>query len=103
MVKMVNNNKNTIFEKIKQATSLTDKELFKSITKDGLIISEPQFEKTLLELEISGVITVSWLTKDTRRIEIITQKEDDDEYDEQIKVADQKSYEASFPGTENGI
>ena len=102
MVKMANYKKNTIYEKIKEVTSLTDKDLFKSISKDGLVLPNDEFEKILLDLEISGLITVSWLTKDTQRIEIVMEKEDEDEYEEQIKEADEKSYEASFPGTENG-
>ena len=102
MVKMVDYNKNTIFEKIKQETSLTDKELLKSLTKTGLVLSNAEFEKTLLDLEIEGLITVSWITKDTRRIETITEKEEEDEYEEQIKEENERSYEASFPGTENG-
>jgi len=102
MVKMVDYNKNTIFEKIKQESSLTDKELLKSLTKTGLVLSNAEFEKTLLDLEIEGLITVSWITKDTRRIETITEKEEEDEYEEQIKEENERSYEASFPGTENG-
>ena len=101
MVKMVNNTKNSIFEKIKLEISLTDKELFKSVTKSGIVLSDTEFEKILLDLEITGLITVSWLTKDTRRIEIITKKEIDDEYEEQVKELDEKSYEASFPGNGN--
>ena len=102
MVKMVDRNKNTIFEKIKQEASLTDKELLKSLTKTGLVLSNAEFDKTLLDLEIEGLITVSWITKDTRRIETITEKEEEDEYEEQIKEENERSYEASFPGTENG-
>jgi len=103
MVKMVNYNKNTIFENIKQETSLTDKVLFKKITKSGLVLSNAQFEKILLDLEIDGLISVSWITKDSRRIEAIIEKDEIDDYEEQIKEEEEKSYEASFPGTENGI
>ena len=103
MVKMVNYNKNTIFENIKQETSLTDKVLFKKITKGGLVLSNAQFEKILLDLEIGGLISVSWITKDSRRIEAIIEKDEVDEYEEQIKEEEEKSYEASFPGTENGL
>jgi len=102
MVKMVDYNKNTIFEKIKQESSLTDKELLKSLTKTGLVLSNAEFDKTLLDLEIEGLITVSWITKDTRRIETIKEKEEEDEYEEQIKEENERSYEASFPGNENG-
>ena len=103
MVKMVNYNKNTIFENIKQETSLTDKVLFKKIAKSGLVLSNAEFEKILLDLEIAGLISVSWITKDSRRIEVVIEKQEVDEYEDQIKEEEEKSYEASFPGTENGL
>jgi len=98
---MISHTKNVIFEKIKQEPSLTDKVLLKSIIKDGMTISNDQFEKILLDLEIAGLISVSWLTKDTRRVEIVVAEKDIDEYEEQIKEAEEKSYEASFPSSEN--
>ena len=55
--------KNTVFDKIKQAGSLTDSELFKSLSKDGFIMSEDKFNKLLLDLEIMGLIHVAWLQK----------------------------------------
>ena len=103
MVKMVNYNKNTIFENIKQETSLTDKVLFKKIAKSGLVLSNAEFEKILLDLEIAGLISVSWITKASRRIEVVIEKQEVDEYEDQIKEEEAKSYEASFPGTENGL
>jgi hypothetical protein len=54
----------------------------------------------LLDLEILGLIRVSWLTKDTRRIEAIVQEKEEEEYEEQIKETMEKDYEASFPGLE---
>ena len=98
---MISHTKNIIFEKIKQEPSLTDKVLLKSIIKDGITVSNDQFEKILLDLEISGLISVSWLTKDTRRVEIVVAEDDIDEYEEQIKETEEKSYEASFPSSEN--
>jgi len=98
---MISHTKNVIFEKIKQEPSLTDKVLLKSIIKDGMTISNDQFEKILLDLEIAGLISVSWLTKDTRRVEIVVAEKDIDEYEEQIKETEEKSYEASFPSSEN--
>ena len=92
MVKMVNYNKNNIFENIKQETSLTDKVLFKKITKSGLVLSNAEFEKILLDLEIAGLISVSWITKDSRRIEVVIEKEALDHYDEQIKQEEKKRY-----------
>jgi len=92
--------KNIIHEKIKEANSLTDVELYKSLTKDGMIISEDKFNKLLLDLEILGLIKVAWITKDARRIEIVTIKEEIDIVDEQNQEMVEKDYEASFPGFE---
>ena len=46
------------------------------------------------------LIKVSWITKDERRIEVVTEKEEVDEVDEQNKEMMEKDYEASFPGFE---
>lgn len=92
--------KNIIHEKIKEANSLTDVELYKSLTKDGMIISEEKFNKLLLDLEILGLIKVAWITKEARRIEIVTIKEEIDIVDEQNQEMMEKDYEASFPGFE---
>ena len=92
--------KNTVFEKIKEAGSLTDSELFKALSKDGIIMTEDKFNKILLDLEIMGLVNVAWITKDARRIEVITVKEELDEIEEQNKEAMEKDYEASFPGFE---
>lgn len=102
MVKMANAPlKNTVFDIIKENISLTDDELSKKLTKDGLLIPEDQFNKLLLDLEIMGLIKVSWLTKDSRRIEVVIEKESVDEIETQNKEMIEKDYEASFPGTEN--
>ncbi len=93
--------RNLMLDKIKENGSLTDGELSKRLAKDGFIIAEDRFNKLLLDLEIMGLITVSWLTKDTKRIEIIVQKEEKDEIESQNKEMIEKDYEASFPGTEN--
>jgi len=99
MVKMAILLKNQILEKIKEK-SLTDKELLKILAKEGNEIPTNDFNKTLLDLEIMGLITVSWLTKDTRSIEFIKIKEDEDEYDKQIKETEENNYEASFPNAD---
>ena len=88
--------KDLVYDVIKENTSLTDGELAKKLTKDGMLIPEDQFNKLLLDLEILGLIKVSWLTKDTRRIELVVEKEEVDEIESK-----NKDYEASFPGTEN--
>jgi hypothetical protein len=92
--------KNIMHEKIKEANSLTDLELYKSLTKGGAIIPEDKFNKLLLDLEILGLIKVAWITKDERRIEIVTIKEEIDIVDEQNQEMMEKDYEASFPGFE---
>lgn len=90
--------RNTVFDKIKEAGSLTDVELYKILTKDGFLIPEDKFNKLLLDLEILGLIKVSWITKDERRIEVYVVETEADEVDEQNKEMMEKDYEASFPG-----
>ena len=60
--------RNTVFDKIKEANSLTDVELYKM------------------------------LTKDERRIEVIVIEKVIDKVAEQNKEVMEKDYEASFPG-----
>ena len=90
--------RNTIYEKIKEVNSLTDVELYKSLTKDGLNIPEDKFNKLLLDLEILGLIKVAWFTKDERRIELVVIKKEEDPIEKQNKEVMKKDYEASFPG-----
>lgn len=92
--------KNTVFDKIKEAGSLTDSELFKFLSKDGFVLAEDKLNKLLLDPEIMGLITVTWITKDVRRIEVVTIQEQVDEVEEQNKEIMEKDYEASFPGFE---
>ena len=92
--------RNKVFDKIKESGSLTDSELFKSLTKSGFVMGQDKFNKLLLDLEIMGLVNVTWITKDTRRIEVIVEKEEIDEVDEQNKEVMEKDYEASFPGLE---
>jgi hypothetical protein len=92
--------RNTVYEKIKAANSMTDEELNKALVKSGINLPEDKFNKILLDLEIMGLVKVSWLTKDTRRIEISAEKVEEDEYDQQNKEMMEKDYEASFPGVE---
>jgi len=93
--------KDLVYDVIKENASLTDEELSKKLTKLGLLIPEDKFNKLLLDLEILGLVKVAWLTKDTRRIEAVVEKEEVDEIETQNKEMMEKDYEASFPGTEN--
>lgn len=62
--------RNLIYEKVKQQGNITDAELMNLLAKEGVTVSENQFNKTLLDLEIYGLISVGWITKDKRRIEV---------------------------------
>ncbi|MGH9923629.1 MAG: hypothetical protein ACRD38_12850 [Nitrososphaerales archaeon] len=62
--------RNLIYERIKQQGNITDGELMNLLAKEGVAVTEPQFNKTLLDLEIYGLIRVGWITKDKRRIEV---------------------------------
>ena len=91
-------------EKIKESGSLTDKTLAKNLVKDGYQLSDGLFNKTLLDMEIMGLVKVSWLTKDTRRIEIVSkQEEEEDEVEMQNKKTLEKDYENSFPESNDNI
>ena len=93
--------KNIVIEKIKESGSITDKTLARSLTKDGYNMSDDLFNKTLLDMEIMGLVTVNWLSKDTRRIEIISIQVEEDEVEAQNKKTLEKDYENSFPESNN--
>jgi hypothetical protein len=63
--------RNLIYEKIKQAGNMTDSDLTNALIKEGVSLNEPNLNKTLLDLEIYGLIRVSWIAKDKRRIEAV--------------------------------
>jgi len=90
-------------EKIKESGSITDKSLAKSIAKDGYNMSDNLFNKTLLDMEIMGLVTVNWLSKDTRRIEIISIQTEEDEVEAQNKKTLERDYENSFPESNSNV
>ena len=89
--------KNIVIDKVKETGSITDKTLAKKLVKDGYNLSDGLFNKILLDMEIMGLINVNWLTKDTRRIEIVTNKEEEDDVELQNQKSLEKDYEDSFP------
>ncbi len=91
--------RNHILEIIRRKESLTDKELIKILKKDEVEITESEFNKVLLDLEIMGLISVSWVTKENRQVEAVTEKVEENNYEEQIKETEEKDYEASFPNS----
>lgn len=60
-----------MYEKIRQAGTMTDSDLMNALMKEGMTLAESEFNKTLLDLEIYGLIRVSWVTKEKRRIELV--------------------------------
>jgi hypothetical protein len=65
-----------VFEKIKQYGNITDHDLINSLSKDNIFTLEDDLNKILLDLEIYGLIHVTWVTKDKKRIEIVNQNKD---------------------------
>ena len=90
--------RNSVYEIIRNSGSMTASELSKALTKAGITIPEDEFNKTLLNLEIYGLIKVTWLTKDERRIEIATREAEEDEVEKMARESLEKEYEAGFPG-----
>ena len=90
-------------DKIMESGSITDKTLVKSLIKDGHNISDALFNKTLLDMEIMGLVSINWLTKDTRRIEIVSSRQEVDEVEMQDKKTLEKGYEDSFPESQDNI
>jgi len=95
--------KNIVIDKIKESGSITDKTLAKNLIKDGYNLSDGLFNKILLDMEIMGLIYVIWLTKDTRRIAIVSKQEEEDDVEMQNEKTLEKDYENSFPESNNGV
>ena len=95
--------KNIVIDKVKESGSITDKTLAKKLIKDGYNLSDGLFNKILLDMEIMGLINVNWLTKDTRRIAIVSKQEEEDDVEMQNKKTLEKDYEDSFPEPNNHV
>ena len=91
--------RNTIYDIISEAGSLTDEDLAKSLLKADHNVPPDRLNKALLDLEIAGLITVTWFAKDTRKIDVVmTEPDEAEERDLQER---QREYEASFPGAQS--
>tara|TARA_B100000408_G_C10165670_1_gene168355 strand:+ start:283 stop:525 length:243 start_codon:yes stop_codon:yes gene_type:complete len=73
--------KNIIYEKLIENNNTTDLELLKELEKSGYKITIDELNNELMNMEIKGLLTTRWQTKNKRRIEIIKQeiKEDTEE------------------------
>lgn len=63
--------KNIIYEKLKQQNNILDIDLLNELKKEDSNITMKDLNKALLSLEIMGLVSVKWVRKDARRIEII--------------------------------
>lgn len=59
------------FEWVKEKKSTTDDDLMEAMNKNGSRCSPDELDKLLMQLEILGLITVRWVSKDKRRIELV--------------------------------
>lgn len=62
-----------VYEKVRQAGTMTDADLANALSKDGVSLPDAELNKILLDLEIYGLIRVSWVTKEKRRIELVAE------------------------------
>jgi arginine repressor len=69
--------RNLILEKIRETNTLTDSDLMNNLEREGIPITESDVNKILLDLEIFGLIRVNWVSKDKRRIEIVSVSRED--------------------------
>jgi hypothetical protein len=63
--------KNYVYERAKQAKNMVDTDLLAELNKIGYETTMKNLNKILLQLEILGLITVRWIGKDKRRIEVV--------------------------------
>ncbi len=63
----------TAFEWLKEEKTATDEELLAAMNKNGNKCSMNEINKILLQLEILGLISIRWMAKQKRRIEVLEQ------------------------------
>jgi len=67
--------KNLLYEKLKQQKNIVDVDLLNELKKGDPDITARDLDKALMQLEIMGLVSVSWVRKDAKRVEIIEKKE----------------------------
>jgi hypothetical protein len=63
--------KNIICERLRQQNNILDVDLLNELKKEDSSITMKDLNRALLSLEIMGLVSVRWVRKDARRIEII--------------------------------
>ena len=59
------------FEWVREKKAGTDDDLLEALNKNGSKCSPDELDKILMHLEILGLVTIRWVSKDKRRIELI--------------------------------
>ena len=59
------------FEWLKVKKSATDDDLLEALNKNGSKCSPDELDKLLMQLEILGLVTIRWVAKDKRRVEMV--------------------------------
>jgi hypothetical protein len=54
---------------MKEKKSATDDDLMEALNKNGNRCSPDELDKLLMQLEILGLVTIRWVSKDKRRVE----------------------------------
>ena len=67
--------KNVIYDLIKSKKNTTDVELIKLLKKQNIETSKNDINKVLLHLEIMNLISVRWMGKNSKRIELSENKD----------------------------
>ena len=62
--------KNVVYDVIKSEKNTTDDELIKLLKKQNIETSRNDINKILLHLEIMNLISVRWIGKNSKRIEL---------------------------------
>ena len=66
-----------VYEKVKQQKNTSDTDLLADLNRDNLAISMRELNKALFHLEILGLLTVRWIGKEKRRIEIVEKRSEE--------------------------
>jgi DNA-binding PadR family transcriptional regulator len=58
------------YEWLKEKKAANDDDLMEALNKNGSKCSPDELDKLLMQLEILGLVSVRWVSKDKRRIEV---------------------------------
>ncbi len=67
----------TAYEWLKEEKSASDEELLAALNKNGNKCSANELNKVLLHLEILGLVSIRWIAKEKRRIEVVEKPPED--------------------------